>query len=359
MVKGDDPQNKKPVAVEEKQAQDGVILGYLDALLNEVEEASNDAEVNEETIAKNEKESAEPDEPVDDSVNAKTACVETARVDKGIAEKTAKSEEVSPRPVYKAHVNSIEDLQPVANESFDQQPGLDDQGTQEERFSRAQGVADTSAESSTSIVGTPLDEVAKETVSSVEQDGEQTLTEKGRKADAHAGDFRAPTQEEWQQLDLTNISWHENGRPYWAQSRFDCLLFEVGNLILAAPLVELGCILKITQKFNRIVGAPEWALGIMQHANVSYRGVDSALVIMGNSYQAKYKDNLEFMITINESLWGLACHNIQKSVTLEPEKVRWRGDNSVKKWFAGTSVDYMCTVIDVAALAAQLDFNAK
>src|SRR5690554_1912731 len=47
---------------------------------------------------------------------------------------------------------------------------------------------------------------------------------------------------------LTDDGWLENGRPYWAQERFECLLFSVAGLKLAVPLVCLGGIHAIQER---------------------------------------------------------------------------------------------------------------
>jgi len=339
MAKRDDAPKKKVTPVDQKQGQDGVILGYLDSLLKEVDEASND------TLG-----AVDPTTIDDPSASSNTIDSDAAATTLDLSHEHAlqnqpevivdsgatKSQPAESQPTYEAHVDSLDELGGDQNNQHQQRTRVDQ---------------DSALDFDSSAVDNAHVDTAEK-----ENDSIVAPAEVGR---SRAVAFSDLSVDEWQQLNLSKLDWHENGRPIWAQSRFECLLFEVGGLLMAAPLVELGCIVRVNQKFTHIVGSPPWTLGIFQHANVSYRCVDTALVLMGSRYQSSYKEDLEFLITINDSLWGLACQKIQKSVTLEPDKVRWRKSSGVKKWFAGTAVDHMCTVVDVEALAAQLDFNAK
>lgn len=356
MVKRDDPSKKPRVAVEEKQEQDGVILGYLDALLKEVDEASND-DFGADLL----------DEPVEETAN-KHVCETQVEADSKFQpqplaspQHQSQSNDIEPsvdqvapqaKPIYEAHVNSLNELQSSVEVSRQSQRQVEGD-VEGDRVVTSPASTNTGEETSSLI---EADSAAIQFSPLQEDEQSEILPNESSRVGAEL--FRDLSIDDWEKVDSLKIDLHENGRPFWAQSRFECLLFEVGNLVLAAPLVELGCILRINQKFTHIVGSPSWTLGVMQHAGVSYHGVDTGFVIMGNSYETVYKEGLEFMITVNDKLWGLACHKILKSITLEPDEVRWRSKTSVKKWFAGTAVEHMCTVVDVAALSVQLDFNS-
>lgn len=141
--------------------------------------------------------------------------------------------------------------------------------------------------------------------------------------------------------------WCDNGRPHWAQSRFECLIFNVGGLKLAVPLVTLGSIHQIDRKFNALPGQFDWFLGILQTANSgNIKVLDTGLCVMPERYNPASRSDLAYVITIHGYAWGLACNSVEKSITLEPNQVKWRTQRGKRPWLAGTVVDYMCSLVD-------------
>ena len=142
--------------------------------------------------------------------------------------------------------------------------------------------------------------------------------------------------------------WSDNGRPEWAQGRFECLLFKVAGLKLAVPLVTLGSIHQIERKFNALPGQFDWFIGILQTPTGNIKVLDTALCVMPERYEAKFREELQFVISLHGFGWGLACHELLKSITLEPEDVKWRSKRGKRPWLAGTVVDQMCALVDTA-----------
>ena len=141
--------------------------------------------------------------------------------------------------------------------------------------------------------------------------------------------------------------WHDNGRPAWAQHRFECLIFSVGGLKLAVPLMTLGAIHRIDRKFNALPHQSSWFLGILQTpAAGNIKVLDTALCVMPERYDPATRDSLGYVITIHGYAWGLACHQVQQSITLEPDQVKWRTQRGKRPWLAGTVIDHMCALID-------------
>ena len=56
---------------------------------------------------------------------------------------------------------------------------------------------------------------------------------------------------------------------------------------------------------------------------------------------------MQKIILMGGGKWGLACDSVSEVITLQQDKVRWRGDNSKRPWLAGTVVDQMCALLDV------------
>lgn len=142
--------------------------------------------------------------------------------------------------------------------------------------------------------------------------------------------------------------WCDNGRPEWAQHRFECLLFEVAGLKLAVPLVTLGAIHQIDRKFNALPGQFDWFIGILQTNVGNIKVLDTALCVMPERYDASCREGLNYVITLHGFAWGISCHKILKSITLEPEDVKWRSQRGKRPWLAGTVVDQMCALVDTA-----------
>jgi purine-binding chemotaxis protein CheW len=153
--------------------------------------------------------------------------------------------------------------------------------------------------------------------------------------------------------------WLTSGKPEWAQGRFECLIFTVAGLKLAVPLVSLGAIHTMDKELTPLVGRPPWFLGLLTVGERNVRVVDSAKWIMPERYTERVKDNYKFVIRLNDSEWGMACDSVAQSFTLAPEEVRWRTDRGKRPWLAGTVIEHMCALMDVAAVSWLLDDAEK
>lgn len=150
--------------------------------------------------------------------------------------------------------------------------------------------------------------------------------------------------------------WLANGRPEWAQEPFECLLFRVGGLAMAVPLVELGTIYPLAEhSMTPIFGQASWFMGLLSIKHESVRVIDSAQVVMPERYEASMREGYRYVITLDGSDWGLAVDTVINAVRLEPGQVRWRGARSQRPWLAGTVVAQMCALIDGSQLTALFD----
>lgn len=153
--------------------------------------------------------------------------------------------------------------------------------------------------------------------------------------------------------------WLTSGQPEWAQGRFECLIFTVAGLKLAVPLVSLGAIHTIDKELTPLVGMPSWFLGLLTVGERNVRVVDSARWIMPERHNESVKDNYKFVIRLNDSEWGMACDSVAQSFSLMPEEVRWRTNRGKRPWLAGTVIEHMCALMDVAAVSWLLDDAEK
>ncbi|MCL6414486.1 chemotaxis protein CheW [Aestuariirhabdus sp. Z084] len=150
---------------------------------------------------------------------------------------------------------------------------------------------------------------------------------------------------------VSKSQWGENGRPLWADESFECLLFKVGGLKLAVPLVELGTIYPLEEELTPLFGQPDWFLGLYKHSTRSIRVVDTAQWVMPERYDADLNQGLKYIISLQGCDWALAVHEVAEAIKLDPEAVRWRTERSKRPWLAGTVIKEMCALLDVGSLS--------
>ncbi|QRY82197.1 chemotaxis protein CheW [Pseudomonas sp. PDNC002] len=144
----------------------------------------------------------------------------------------------------------------------------------------------------------------------------------------------------------------DDGRPVWAAEPFECLLFDVAGLTLAVPLVCLGSIYPLAgHELTPLFGQPDWFLGILPGQNGNLKVLDTARWVMPERYRDDYREGLQYVISVQGYEWGLAVHQVSRSVRLDPSEVKWRSQRQQRPWLAGTVIDQMCALLDVSALA--------
>ena len=150
-----------------------------------------------------------------------------------------------------------------------------------------------------------------------------------------------------------------SGRPEWGENRFECLLFDVAGLTLAVPLVCLGTIHSMEgQTLTPLFGQPDWFLGMLKTHAGNIKVIDTARWVMPERYRDEFRENLSFVITIQGFDWGLAVHKVDRSIHLHPDQIKWRSLRTQRPWLAGTVIDHMCALLDVAALAELIESGA-
>jgi purine-binding chemotaxis protein CheW len=137
---------------------------------------------------------------------------------------------------------------------------------------------------------------------------------------------------------------------------FQALYFDVGGLILAVPLIELGGIHKVN-KTTPLMGKPEWFKGVMLYREEKINVVDTALWVMPEKCDEKLKNSLnyQYVILLSNSSWGLSAENLVDTVVLKQEEVKWIDSPSKRPWLAGLVKDKMCALLDVDSLIQLLN----
>ncbi|TWI53896.1 purine-binding chemotaxis protein CheW [Pseudomonas duriflava] len=150
-----------------------------------------------------------------------------------------------------------------------------------------------------------------------------------------------------------------DGRPDWAEKPFECLLFDVAGLTLAVPLICLGSIYSLEgRELTPLFGQPDWFLGILPAQTGNLKVLDAARWVMPERYREDFKDGLRFVISVEGFDWGIAVHQVSRSIRLDPAEVKWRTQRTQRPWLAGTVIDHMCALLDVSALAALIESGA-
>ncbi|RON20401.1 chemotaxis protein CheW [Pseudomonas brassicacearum] len=143
-----------------------------------------------------------------------------------------------------------------------------------------------------------------------------------------------------------------DGRPSWAAEPFECLLFDVAGLTLAVPLVCLGSIYSLAgHELTPLFGQPEWFLGILPSQAGNLKVLDTARWVMPDRYRDDFRQGLQYVISVQGYEWGLAVHQVSRSLRLDPNEIKWRSHRGQRPWLAGTVIEHMCALVDVSALA--------
>lgn len=143
----------------------------------------------------------------------------------------------------------------------------------------------------------------------------------------------------------------------YMEDNFQALFFKVAGLTLAVPLKSLGGIHQIG-KISPLMGKPKWFKGIMTEREDKLQVVDTARWVMPEKYTEELEESLDYqyLITLNDSPWGLLCEELITSEPLQPEAIQWRKEgNNKRPWLAGVVRDRMCALLDVNALITLLD----
>lgn len=143
-----------------------------------------------------------------------------------------------------------------------------------------------------------------------------------------------------------------DGRPSWAAEPFECLLFDVAGLTLAVPLVCLGSIYPLAgHELTPLFGQPDWFLGILPSQAGNLKVLDTARWVMPDRYRDDFRQGLQYVISVQGYEWGLAVHQVSRSLRLNPNEIKWRSHRGQRPWLAGTVIEHMCALLDVSELA--------
>lgn len=185
---------------------------------------------------------------------------------------------------------------------------------------------------------------AIEVVSRAEPEPKQEPEEPGALLEEQEAELPEPEAMAFRAKDL---EWLDNGRPAWAQKRFDVLLFKVSGLTLAVPLIALGQIHPMTDELTPLFGQADWFMGLLPTPMGKIRTVNTARFVMPERYDENFVRTAQYVISIDGVPWGLAVDTVNQPISLDPDDVKWRSERSRRPWLAGTVKEHMCALLDI------------
>jgi purine-binding chemotaxis protein CheW len=140
----------------------------------------------------------------------------------------------------------------------------------------------------------------------------------------------------------------------WRTSDFQALIFDVQGLKLAIPLHDLNGILTWPEKsFSKMADKPAWYIGLYSQSHQQTQVIETSHIVLPSQYQDSNNES-QFIITIANGKWGLACNKVESVITLSPDKVRWRQHSGKRPWLAGTVLEQKCSILNIEELIKQL-----
>nr|WP_178114837.1 CheW domain-containing protein [Pseudomonas saliphila] len=198
-----------------------------------------------------------------------------------------------------------------------------------------------------SVIAPEIAPVEAEVLPAVQQEPVQSALDTGLSVEWQTVEQEAPPQEP---VAVAQSEWRE--RP------FEALLFDVGGLTLAVPLVSLGTIHSLESEITPLFGQPDWFLGILPTPGGNLKVLDTARWVMPERYVPELQNDLRFVISVQGHDWGMAVHGVSRSIKLNPEQIKWRSQQGKRPWLVGTVIEHMCALLDVSALASLLISHA-
>lgn len=150
----------------------------------------------------------------------------------------------------------------------------------------------------------------------------------------------------------------EQPEPEWGRGSFQAMLFKVGGLTLAVPLIELSGVQEwVADRVTPMPGHADWYLGLVEYRGISVPVVDTAQLVLPADRLSSLlppEERIQRIVFIGDGRWGLACDGVAEVISLEPDEVRWRSARTQRRWLAGTVIEQMCALLDPAAFAQML-----
>ena len=138
--------------------------------------------------------------------------------------------------------------------------------------------------------------------------------------------------------------------PVWATGPLRVLLFGIGGMSFAAPLVMLRAVTELTQSPQPLPGQPTWHRGLVQYRGKSLLVADPVPLLGIRAHSAKPR----YLLVMGDGEMALACDALGEAVTTDAGAVRWRHGSDDRAWLAGMLPGQMCALLDVVQIEQKI-----
>jgi purine-binding chemotaxis protein CheW len=145
----------------------------------------------------------------------------------------------------------------------------------------------------------------------------------------------------------------ERTAPDWAQEPFQCLIFRVGDITLATPLLALDNIVKWETELTPMPFQPDWHLGVLQNRDDKVVVIDTAKLLQleqSEEEEIVTRNSGSHVLIIGNHQFGLACDSLAKPLFLNKEDVHWTIKHEQRPWMAGTIREKLTILLDIDEL---------
>lgn len=146
--------------------------------------------------------------------------------------------------------------------------------------------------------------------------------------------------------------------PSWAHPWFQAMIFHIGPLQVAVPLVKLQRVLRwdTERQVEPYAGQPHWIHGALYHRRRFVRVVDTAELVLPTQHRpAPEERRYGKLLVVGDGSWALACQEVGEVFRLTPKQVQWRSEHGRQRWLAGTVSERLCALLDTDAFTQLLE----
>ena len=139
-------------------------------------------------------------------------------------------------------------------------------------------------------------------------------------------------------------------RPHWAQQQFDAILIRSRSHQFAIPLNDLLSVglLPATQLARlQLTGA----ISIQSDGDSGPAYIAHiAKFLLLDSYQRDEPEQLNYLLQLKGSDWGLAVADVSDRLRIDPDAVHWQVDRGNRPWLAGNLFESHYPLLDLRQL---------
>lgn len=151
-----------------------------------------------------------------------------------------------------------------------------------------------------------------------------------------------------QQHDRDNGNFEENSTKTGYLDRYSfplqCLMFNVDNVQLALPLIDMSSVVSNAVNLTRLPHRPDWFGGVLKHRDKNINVIKLDRLLSIGSRKLDISD-LHILI-FKDDHWGITCNQLGEVIQLVEEDVKW-SDSSANGFTQGVIRKSLATLLDV------------